>query len=174
MSKRIETSIIINKPLDAVWQEVKVMENHVNWMEDAVKIDILSENNSGIDTKMNVLTKVGPVKLTDIITVTEWKEKESIGVIHEGIVTGEGIFYLTALNESQTEFRWEETLKFPIYLGGVIGEFFGSYVLKYIWKIFHNFKKINLPLKVVLLIILTKWLKEILLFCFQKKLKLVR
>ena len=74
MSKRIETSIIINKPLDAVWQEVKVMENHVNWMEDAVKIDILSENNSGIDTKMNVLTKVGPIKLTDIITVTEWKE----------------------------------------------------------------------------------------------------
>ena len=40
MSKRIETSIIINKPLDTVWQEVKVMENHVNWMEDAVKIDI--------------------------------------------------------------------------------------------------------------------------------------
>ena len=121
MSKRIETSIIINKPLDTVWQEVKVMENHVNWMEDAVKIDILSENNSGIDTKMNVLTKVGPIKLTDIITVTEWKERESIGVIHEGIVTGEGIFYLTALNESQTEFKWEETLKFPIYLGGVIG-----------------------------------------------------
>ena len=134
MSKRIETSIIINKPLDTVWQEVKVMENHVNWMEDAVKIDILSENNSGIDTKMNVLTKVGPIKLTDIITVTEWKEKESIGVIHEGIVTGEGIFYLKALNESQTEFKWEETLKFPFYLGGVIGKFFGCYVLKYIWK----------------------------------------
>jgi len=134
MSKRIETSIIINKPLDTVWQEVKVMENHVNWMEDAVKIDILSENNSGIDTKMNVLTKVGPIKLTDIITVTEWKEKESIGVIHEGIVTGEGIFYLKALNESQTEFKWEETLKFPVYLGGAIGEFFGGYVLRYIWK----------------------------------------
>ena len=134
MSKRIETSIIINKPLDTVWQEVKVMENHVNWMEDAVKIDILSENNSGIDTKMNVLTKVGPIKLTDIITVTEWIEKESIGVIHEGIVTGEGIFYLKALNESQTEFKWEETLKFPVYLGGAIGEFFGGYVLRYIWK----------------------------------------
>ena len=134
MSKRIETSIIINKPLDAVWEEVKVMENHVNWMEDAVEIDILSENNSGIDIKMNVLTKVGPIKLTDIITVTEWKEKESIGVIHEGIVTGEGIFYLKALNESQTEFKWEETLKFPVYLGGAIGEFFGGYVLRYIWK----------------------------------------
>ncbi|MBG61574.1 MAG: hypothetical protein CMP03_03610 [Woeseiaceae bacterium] len=134
MSKRIETSIIIDKPLDIVWQEVKVMENHVNWMEDAIKIDILSENNSGINTKMNVLTKVGPIKLVDTITVIEWKEKESIGVIHQGIVTGIGIFYLNELNDSQTEFKWEETLKFPIYLGGVIGEFFGAFVLKYIWK----------------------------------------
>ncbi len=134
MSKRIETSIIIDKPLDIVWQEVKVMENHVNWMEDAIKIDILSENNSGINTKMNVLTKVGPIKLIDTITVIEWKEKESIGVIHQGIVTGIGIFYLKELKDSQTEFKWEETLKFPIYLGGVIGEFFGAFVLKYIWK----------------------------------------
>ena len=38
MSKRIEVSILINKPLDVVWNEVKVMEDHVNWMEDAVKI----------------------------------------------------------------------------------------------------------------------------------------
>ena len=134
MSKRIETSIIIDKPIDIVWQEVKVMENHVNWMEDAIKIDILSENNSGINTKMNVLTKVGPIKLIDTITVIEWKEKESIGDIHQGIVTGIGIFYLNEINDTQTEFKWEETLKFPIYLGGFIGEFFGSFVLKYIWK----------------------------------------
>ena len=134
MSKRIETSIIINKPLDTVWQEVKVMENHVNWMEDAVKIDILSENNSGIDTKMNVLTKVGPIKLTDIITVTEWKEKESIGVIHEGIVTGQGVFYLRKNDENSTKFQWIEDLKAPYYLGGPIAEFFGGFVLKLIWK----------------------------------------
>ena len=73
--------ILINKPLDVVWNEVKVMEDHVKWMEDAVKIDILADNTSGLNTKMNVLTKVGPITLTDIITVTEWKEKESIGVV---------------------------------------------------------------------------------------------
>ena len=98
MSKRIEVSTIIYKPIEVVWDEVKIMKNHVNWMQDAAKIDFISENEAGIDTKMNVLTKVGPIKLTDIITVTEWKEKESIGVIHEGIVTGEGIFYLTAVS----------------------------------------------------------------------------
>ena len=59
MSKRIKVSTIINKPLEIVWDEVKIMENHVNWMEDAANIDFLSENKSGIDTKMNVLTKIG-------------------------------------------------------------------------------------------------------------------
>lgn len=134
MSKRIEISTVINKPLNVVWDEVKIMENHVNWMEDAVKIDILSENNSGLNTKMNVLTKVGPITLNDIITVTEWKEKESIGVVHEGIVTGEGVFYLTSLDESKTKFQWVEILKFPFYLGGPLGEIFGGLILKLIWK----------------------------------------
>ena len=37
-----------------------------------------------------------------------------------------------------------------------------------------QFQEINLPLKVVLLIILIKWLKEILPFYFQKMLRLLR
>jgi hypothetical protein len=134
MSKRIQVSTVINKPLTAVWDEVKIMENHVNWMEDAAKIDFLSENTAGIDTKMKVLTKVGPISLNDIITVTEWVEKKSIGVIHQGIVTGKGVFYLSEINENSTKFTWDEELKFPIYLGGPIGEFFGGMILKLIWK----------------------------------------
>ena len=116
MSKRIEVSTIINKPLEIVWDEVKIMENHVNWMQDAANIDFLSENTSGINTKMNVLTKVGPIKLNDVITVTRWEEMKSIGVIHEGIVTGEGIFFLNSVDTDSTKFEWVEELKFPFYL----------------------------------------------------------
>ena len=134
MSKRIKVSTIINKPLQIVWDEVKIMENHVNWMQDAANIDFLSENNSGINTKMKVLTKVGPIKLNDVITVTRWDEMKSIGVIHEGIVTGEGVFFLSSVDEDSTKFEWVEELKFPIYLGGPIGEFFGGLLLKQIWK----------------------------------------
>ena len=134
MSKRIKVSTIINKPLQIVRDEVKIMENHVNWMQDAANIDFLSENNSGINTKMKVLTKVGPIKLNDVITVTRWEEMKSIGVIHEGIVTGEGVFFLSSVDEDSTKFEWVEELKFPIYLGGPIGEFFGGLLLKQIWK----------------------------------------
>ena len=143
MSKRITVSIIINRPLEVVWNEVRIMENHVNWMQDAANIDFLSENTSGVNTKMNVLTKVGPIKLNDVITVTQWEEMKSIGVIHEGIVTGEGVFYLSAIDEASTKFEWVEELKFPFYFGGPIGEIFGGFLLKLIWKNnLENLKKI--------------------------------
>ena len=143
MSKRIKVSTIIDRPLVEVWDEVKIMENHVNWMQDAAKIDFLSENRRGIDTKMKVLTKVGPLRLNDIITVTTWDEMKSIGVIHEGIVTGEGSFYLSENTKDSTKFEWIEELKAPIYLGGPVAELFGGIVLKAIWKKnLNNLKKI--------------------------------
>ena len=134
MSKTIKVSTIINAPLKTVWNEVSRLENHTNWMNDAEKIDFLSENNTGIGTEMKVLTKIGPIKLYDYMTVTDWVVEKTIAVDHIGIVTGKGEFKLEEIDEINTKFNWEETLKFPIYLGGIIGEFFGAPILKLIWR----------------------------------------
>ena len=134
MSKTIKVSTTINAPIKTVWNEVSRLEEHTNWMNDAEKIDFLSENNSGVGTKMKVLTKVGPIKLYDYMTVTEWINEEIIAVDHTGIVSGKGKFRLEEVDENSTKFNWEETLKFPLYLGGIIGEFFGAPILKLIWK----------------------------------------
>ena len=82
MSKTIKVSTIINAPLKTVWNEVSRLENHTNWMNDAEKIDFLSDNSSGIGAKMKVLTVVGPIKLYDYMTVTEWVEEKTIAVDH--------------------------------------------------------------------------------------------
>lgn len=134
MSKTISVSTIIDKSLNDVWSEVSILKNHTNWMKDAVNIEFLDEKTQGLGTKMKVLTKVGPIKLFDYMTVTEWIDKKSIGVDHVGIVTGKGKFTLEELSSEQTKFTWKETLKFPIYLAGPIGEFFGGPILKLIWK----------------------------------------
>ncbi|MFL2678397.1 MAG: SRPBCC family protein [Candidatus Actinomarina sp.] len=134
MSKTISVKTIIDKPLNDVWNEVSVLKNHTNWMQDAVSIEFLNEKTQGLGAEMKVLTKVGPIKLFDYMKVTEWIDKKSIGVDHVGIVTGKGKFTLTEISQDQTEFQWEETLKFPIYLAGPIGEFFGSPILKLIWR----------------------------------------
>jgi len=134
MSKTINVSITINKSIDEVWDEVSILKNHTNWMKDAVSIEFLNDKTQGLGTKMKVLTKVGPIKLFDYMTVTEWIDKKSIGVDHVGIVTGKGKFTLREITEEKTDFQWEETLRFPIYLAGPVGEFFGSPVLKLIWR----------------------------------------
>ena len=134
MSKTINVSITINKSIDEVWDEVSILKNHTNWMKDAVSIEFLNDKTQGLGAKMKVLTKVGPIKLFDYMTVTEWIDKKSIGVDHVGIVTGKGKFTLREITEEKTDFQWEETLRFPIYLAGPVGEFFGSPVLKLIWR----------------------------------------
>ena len=143
MSKTITVETTINASLDEVWSEVSRIENHSNWMKDAVKIDFESETKSGVGTKIKVLTKIGPIKLYDYMTFTKWEEKKIIGVDHIGIVTGKGEMEFNKIDDNTTKFKWTETLKFPIYLGGVIGELFGKPVLELIWKQnLNNLKKI--------------------------------
>ena len=134
MSKTIEVETLIYASLDDVWNEVSKIENHSKWMKDAVNIDFQTDNKSGVGTKIKVLTKIGPIKLNDFMTFTKWEEKKSIGVDHVGIVTGKGEMKFEKIDENTTKFKWTETLKFPIYLGGVIGELFGKPVLELIWK----------------------------------------
>ena len=57
-----------------------------------------------------------------------------MGVRHEGLVTGEGRFTLTAVGEGRTEFAWAERLRFPWWMGGPVGGAIGAPVLKAIWR----------------------------------------
>ena len=51
-----------------------------------------------------------------------------------GIVTGTGRFTLAPTDHGGTRFAWEEALRFPWWMGGPIGGFFGSFVLAAIWR----------------------------------------
>ena len=134
MSKTITVETTIDASLDEVWSEVSRIENHSNWMKDAVNIDFESEIKSGVGTKIKVLTKIGPIKLYDYMTFTKWEEKKIIGVDHIGIVTGKGEMEFNKIDDNTTKFKWTETLKFPFYLFGSIGEIVGKPILEFIWK----------------------------------------
>ena len=68
--------------------------------------------------------------------ITEWAPGATMGVRHTGMVTGSGVFTLTAIdNGTRTRFAWTETLKFPWWLGGSLGSSIGgSLVMKPIWR----------------------------------------
>ncbi len=130
----ITVEIELDAPPQVVWSDVRNVASHVEWMHDAESIWFTSATREGVGTTFDCETKVGPIQLTDVMEITEWVEVETMGVRHSGVVTGVGAFSLSPISGDRTLFRWAEELTFPWWLGGPVGEPFGSIILKMIWK----------------------------------------
>ncbi len=136
---KIEVSIDIPRSPETVWDDVQQLETHVEWMADAERIDFEGEQRRGVGTTMRVLTKVGPLQTTDVIRVVSWDPPHTIGVRHEGLVTGEGEFQLVPA-KSGTRFVWVEELMMPWYFGGPLGAWVAKPVLAAVWR--RNLKRL--------------------------------
>lgn len=129
---RVETEIAA--PPSTVWDDVRHIATHVEWMHDAESITFTSEATEGSGTTFDCATKVGPLRLTDKMEITDWIEGEVMGVRHVGLVVGEGRFTLTPTTTGGTRFSWAERLVFPWWMGGPVGGVVGGQILKLIWK----------------------------------------
>ena len=131
----IRVSVDIAAPVQKVWDIVEPVERHIDWMADAVAIRFQTEQTRGTGTTFFCDTKVGPIKLVDVMTITAWEPCKVMGVKHTGVVTGTGEFTLEAIDASHTRFTWTESLTFPWWLGGPLGAFVGGQiVMKAIWR----------------------------------------
>jgi hypothetical protein len=131
---RIKVSTVIDAPRRVVWDAVEDVTRHVDWMEDAVAIRITSRRHHGVGTAFDCDTKVGPLRLTDRMEITEWSTAKVMGVRHVGLVTGTGRFTLRRARRGRTRFTWDERLTFPWWMGGPVGGVVGAQVLKRVWK----------------------------------------
>jgi len=130
---RIRVSTDLPRSPEQVWDRIDDIATHVEWMADAESITFTSETTRGVGTTFDCVTKVGPIRLTDRMEITEWEPGAVMGVRHTGVVSGEGRFILEA-TDGGTEFVWDEQLHFPWWLGGRIGEVIGRPVLRAIWN----------------------------------------
>ncbi len=132
--RAVVVSTVIERGPSEVWADVRDVASHVDWMQDAAEIRFLTDHREGAGVRFECDTKVGPFKLTDVMEITSWEDERRMGVRHVGLVEGTGEFTLRELAPGRTEFRWEEDLTFPWYMGGPIGAFFARPVLRFIWK----------------------------------------
>jgi hypothetical protein len=133
--RRITVAVDVAAPPGAVWDELEAIERHVEWMADAVAIRFRTDQTRGVGTSFDCLTKIGPLRLTDRMTLTEWVPGEAMGVAHTGVVAGTGRFTLAPLAGERTRVVWEEDLRFPWWLGGPLGAFIGGWlVLRPLWR----------------------------------------
>lgn len=132
----IRVVVEIDAAPSRVWEIVEPVENHVDWMHDAVAIRFTTDQTRGVGTEFLCDTKVGPIKLVDRMEITAWTPGEVMGVRHTGLVTGSGQFTLEPIDLGRrTRFVWREELTFPWWLGGPIGAYIGGkVVLRAIWQ----------------------------------------
>jgi hypothetical protein len=133
---RLRVAIDISATPAEVWDVVEPVEDHVEWMHDAVAIRFQTDQRRGVGVAFLCDTKVGPFKLVDEMEITEWEPGVAMGVRHVGMVTGTGRFTLQPIDLGRrTRFSWEESLKFPWWLGGPLGALVGGRVaLRPIWN----------------------------------------
>lgn len=129
----ITQSVVIAAPIDAVWREATDLPAHAEWMADAESIEFVTEQRSGVGTRMKVATVIGPFRTTDVMEVTEWEPPKTVGVRHRGLITGSGRFVLAPM-AGGTQFSWIEELSFPWYVGGPVAALLAAPVLGWIWK----------------------------------------
>lgn len=131
---KIRVSTLINASPTKVWQSIDDVATHVDWMHDATAIRFRGKRRSGVGTIFECDTRIGPLTLTDIMEITEWEPRKRMGVVHRGVVTGDGVFTLRKTRRGGTRFTWSERLSFPWWMGGSIGATVGGEVLRYVWR----------------------------------------
>jgi Polyketide cyclase / dehydrase and lipid transport len=124
----------IDAPADVVWARLADIADHVRWMADADAIRFTGEQRSGVGTRFECDTRIGPLRTTDVMEVTEWREGRSLGVRHSGIVSGAGRFVLGGGRPASTSVTWEERLRFPWWLGGPVTGLAAGPVLRRVWR----------------------------------------
>jgi hypothetical protein len=132
MAARIDLSIFLAAPTQRVWAELADLGSHPEWMDDAATVTFIGEQRVGIGTRMVAATRVGPLRASDAMDVVEWVEGRVIGVEHVGSVKGTGRFEIEPV-EGGTDMAWTESLRFPWWLGGRLGEWVAQPILTRIW-----------------------------------------
>jgi uncharacterized protein YndB with AHSA1/START domain len=132
---RVRVAAEYDAPPATVWAAVEQVDTHVDWMADAEVIRFMTDRTEGVGTRFECVTKVGPIRLTDQMEITEWDPGRVMGVRHTGLVTGTGQFTITPLDDGRrSRFAWDEDLTFPWWLGGRAGAAIGARtVLQRIW-----------------------------------------
>jgi uncharacterized protein YndB with AHSA1/START domain len=134
MSDPVVVSVDIPAPREAVWSELATLEHHVEWMQDAHSIRFLGEQKRGAGVRMEVETRFGPLRTSDVMEFTVWDEPETMAVRHRGLFTGTGEFTLTEIPGGATRVVWAEQIQFPWFFLGPIGARAARPVFRFVWR----------------------------------------
>lgn len=130
----IELEVEVAAGRAACWAELEKLEDHVAWMADAVAINFHGAQQRGTGTAFSCATKIGPLRTTDEMVVTDWIAGEAMAVEHRGLFSGKGRFTLIEAAPGRTTVHWHEDIRFPWWALGPVGALLARPVLRAVWR----------------------------------------
>ena len=129
----VVVTVEVNAPLEFVWARLSDLSSHSEWMSDTASISFLTEQRRGEGVRMQVPTRMGVLRITDLMEIDEWIEGRRMGVRHVGRIGGWGRFELSD-HPPRCRLTWTEHLRFPWYLGGVLVGWSSRPILRRIFR----------------------------------------
>lgn len=133
MAHIIEVAVVIDEPIERVWDDLARIETHSEWMRDAEAIEFLTAQRRGAGTRIRVPTRIGPLRTVDEIEFTAWEPPRHMAITHRGLFTGTGDISLASVSDA-TLVVWHEAVVFPRRFGGRVGEFLAAPILRLVWR----------------------------------------
>lgn len=116
----------IEAPVGRVWDVLCDWEGSDAWMVDATTVDVVGEQRQGVGTRVQAVTKIAGIPLTDRFTVTAWEHERLIAIMHHRWPIRGLAWWEISSAGTGTFMEWAEELDPPL---GPLGEI-GGMVLK--------------------------------------------
>jgi uncharacterized protein YndB with AHSA1/START domain len=116
---KLDLRLFIRATPERVWEVLSDLQGQKRWMADLRRIDITSEQQTGVGAEMDVTSELFGLPLVkDRMVITAWEPPYRFDVKHVGSFSGTGSFLLEPV-PSGTVFRWVEEFQPPL---GRLGE----------------------------------------------------
>lgn len=110
----IHSMIVIDAPIERVWETLAAVEDQPRWMHDMKAVRLLSTGTVGVGTRAEAEIRIFGVQVVDPITITAFEPPRRFAIRHEGRFNGEGLIELeSGIDGGTTIVRWHETIVPP-------------------------------------------------------------
>ena len=119
----IRAMVVIDAPIERVWQVLTDMDSQPRWMHDMKAVRILTPPPVGVGTRAEGDIRIFCIQVLDPITITAFEPPHRFAVRHEGRFKGHGVVeHERGADGSSTIVGWVETIVPPYlpYLGSLI------------------------------------------------------
>jgi uncharacterized membrane protein len=116
---RLNEKIVVNAPAEAVWDYLDNPENYLHFLHGVTRWEVVTEQKSGLGTRIRMLVRVGAAEVGSLIEVVEWKEGTDIAWHSVTGLDQRGRWMIRRIDDDRTkvEMRWS----YGVAGGGIAG-----------------------------------------------------